>query len=213
MWEMISMRIILKTGIVVISAESEEERESVQSWAKTMDNHAFVLMHQDEQTFRMADLGLRPIACREPINVTSKSSDPQIRLISNLAHTPFELDSVQYASVEAFWQGLKFQDEARRREIAALHGKEAKRAGNESVESDKILYQGLGVRTGTFAHWRLMRRACTAKFTQNEEARNALLSTIDRPLIHETRRDSKTIPGVIMADIWMKIRRRLQEER
>lgn len=207
------MRIILNTGLVVISGESEEERESVQSWAKTMDGHVFVLMNQDEQTIRMDDLGLRPIACREPINVISNSSDPQVRLISNLAHTPFELDSVQYACVEAFWQGLKFPDEARRREIAALHGKEAKRAGNNSVESDKLIYQDEVVGTGTFAHWRLMRRACTAKFTQHEEARNALLSTGYRPLIHVTKRDSKTIPGVIMADIWMKIRRRLQEER
>jgi hypothetical protein len=51
-----------------------------------------------------------------------------------------------------------------------------------------------------------MDRACRAKFTQNWEARSALLATGGRPLVHRMRRDSRTIPGVIMADIWMRIR-------
>ena len=37
----------------------------------------------------------------------------------------------------------------------------------------------------------------------------ALVGTGDRPLMHKTRRDSRTIPGVVMADIWMRIRRTL----
>jgi predicted NAD-dependent protein-ADP-ribosyltransferase YbiA (DUF1768 family) len=51
-----------------------------------------------------------------------------------------------------------------------------------------------------------MKQACRAKFTQNAEARAALLSTGERPLTHRVRRDSATIPGVIMADIWTRIR-------
>jgi hypothetical protein len=45
-----------------------------------------------------------------------------------------------------------------------------------------------------------------AKFQQNDLARTALVATGNRPLVHQVRRDSKTIPGVIMAEIWMKIR-------
>jgi hypothetical protein len=56
-----------------------------------------------------------------------------------------------------------------------------------------------------------MEQACRAKFSQNEEARTALLATGRRPLVHRMRRDSRTIPGVIMADIWMRIRDRLRE--
>jgi hypothetical protein len=56
-----------------------------------------------------------------------------------------------------------------------------------------------------------MERACRAKFEQCHEAREALLSTGTRPLTHRMRRDSKSIPGVIMADIWMRIRRHLQK--
>ncbi len=55
-----------------------------------------------------------------------------------------------------------------------------------------------------------MFEACQAKFAGNLEAREALLSTGDRPLVHKTRRDSKTIPGALMADIWMRIRAHLQ---
>ena len=65
----------------------------------------------------------------EPINVTSRSPDPTVRLIANLAHTPFELDGHAYASVEAFWQGLKFPDAERRRQISPLHELAARRAG------------------------------------------------------------------------------------
>ena len=38
-------------------------------------------------------------------------------------------------------------------------------------------------------------RACRAKFAQNREATDALLSTGDRPLTHVVRRDSRTIPA------------------
>jgi hypothetical protein len=58
-----------------------------------------------------------------------------------------------------------------------------------------------------------MRAACHAKFTQNDRARRALLSTGDRPLTHRMKRDSETIPGVVMADVWMRIRARLRGAR
>jgi predicted NAD-dependent protein-ADP-ribosyltransferase YbiA (DUF1768 family) len=64
---------------------------------------------------------------------------------------------------------------------------------------------------GTFEHWALMESACRAKFSQCVEAREALLATGERPLVHRVKRDSRAIPGVIMADIWMRIRVRLSE--
>jgi predicted NAD-dependent protein-ADP-ribosyltransferase YbiA (DUF1768 family) len=199
------MRVILEPGTIIVAAESALEQDSIVSWARELDDHVFVLRHQDTPAIRMTDLGIRQVACREPINVTSDSSDPEVRLISNFAHTPFVLDSLEYASVEAFWQGLKFPDESHRREIAPLHGKRAKRAGKDATESVTVSYQGRDFRTGTFEHWSLMRLACAAKFTQHEEAGKALLNTGRRPIFHKTRRDSMTIPGVIMADIWMEI--------
>jgi hypothetical protein len=43
-------------------------------------------------------------------------------MLSNLAPTPFVLDGREYASVEGFWQGLKFEDEAQRAIIAKISG-------------------------------------------------------------------------------------------
>jgi hypothetical protein len=54
-----------------------------------------------------------------------------------------------------------------------------------------------------------MRRGCRAKFAQHGPAREALLAAAPRPPVHRTRRDSETIPAVVMAEIWMGIRRRL----
>jgi hypothetical protein len=73
-------------------------------------------------------------------------------------------------------------------------------------------WQDVAIAAGSPEHWALMRTACMAKFSQNEEARVALLATEERWLTHKVRRDSRTIPGAIMADIWMRIRAHLQDE-
>jgi hypothetical protein len=49
-----------------------------------------------------------------------------------------------------------------------------------------------------------MGRAAIAKFEQNTNAREALLSTDDRPLTHQMKNDSKTIPDAILAEIHMR---------
>jgi hypothetical protein len=100
-------------------------------------------------------LGPEDEACRVPINITSKAPG-NLKLISNFAATPFALDGLDYGSIEAFWQGLKFPDEANRRELAPLHGARAKDAADASDE------------------------------------------------------DSRTIPGAILAEIWMRCRTSLR---
>ena len=138
-------------------------------------------------------LGPEDEACRLPINITSKAPG-NLKLISNFAATPFELDGLRYGSIEAFWQGLKFPDEARRRELAPLHGAKAKDAGFSAPQADTIIYAGQTVRVGTWEHWQLMERATVAKFAQNVTARDVLLSTGERPLMHQMKNDSRTIP-------------------
>ena len=194
---------------MVLTAETDEEKQEVATWITAHADHAFFVKAQDTQTFLLKDLGPRLEVCREPLNIVSSSEDETIRWISNFAYTPFVLHGRPYASVEAFWQSLKFPSEADRKRIARLHGVEAKRAGKEAPSAETLQYQGATVRVGCYEHWSLMQQACWAKFTQHGEARRALLATGTRPLIHKTRRDSRTIPGVMMADIWMNIRARL----
>ena len=43
------------------------------------------------------------------------------------------------------------------------------------------------------------------------ERPGVLHCTGERPLSHRTRPDSRTIPGVILAEIWMRLRSRLRD--
>jgi predicted NAD-dependent protein-ADP-ribosyltransferase YbiA (DUF1768 family) len=204
------MKALLKKGVIVLVLEAEDDPEAFAVWREAAVEHVFVLRAQARGGTVLHDLGPREDACREPLNVSSRSPDRRITLISNFAPTPFELDGRVYASVEGFWQGLKFPSAADRRRIAELYAGTAKRAGEEAVPAETFEYEGERFYPGTSGHWKLMERACWAKFSQDEDARSALLATGTRPLTHVMRRDSTTIPGAIMAQIWMRIRDRLQ---
>lgn len=104
------MRVIFKDDLFVIIPETEEENNGFVEWIDAHNNHIFVLENQKYYAIRLKDVSDVYEASNVPINVTSKSRDEHIRLISNFAHTPFWIDKVEYASVEAFWQGLKFSD-------------------------------------------------------------------------------------------------------
>jgi hypothetical protein len=203
------MQVRLQRGRLIVIADTEPEQADLMAWKAMHPGFAFVLMSDQGAGACLAALGPQAEACREPINVHSNNPDPRIALIGNLAPTPLTLDGVRYACVEAFWQSLRFPIEARSR-IAAMDGPTAKRASEEQPYGTHVHYAGESIPVGTFAHWQLMRRACLAKFEQNRDARDALLATGSRPLVHHVRRDSRTIPGVVMAEIWMDLRARFR---
>lgn len=175
------------------------------------DGRIFRFVAQGDKGFALEDLGLQEDALAEPINIASNVAEEHLRVISNLAPTPFELDDRRYASVEGFWQGLKTEDPEERARIAALSGMIAKTAGKHLTQGAEFHYEGRTYRVGRPEHWHLMYRACLAKFTQNQEAMLALLLTGNRRLEHRMKHDSQTIPGVILADIWMRVRQQIQE--
>ena len=202
------MKTLLQPNRLVLVPETEEERAALAAWRSANEDHAFAMQPNAGTGATLAGLGPRLEACREPINVTSLSPDP-IGLIANFAPTPIELDGVRYACVEAFWQSLRFPlDE--RPAIAALDGGAAKGQGSQRPYGSHVTYGGSEIPVGAYEHWQLMRRACRAKFEQNADARAALLGTGERPLIHVVKHDSRTIPGVIMASIWMALRKSLR---
>jgi predicted NAD-dependent protein-ADP-ribosyltransferase YbiA (DUF1768 family) len=206
------MKTIFRGELIILIPETATETESLTGWKAAISGHVLALPANSGSGVSIRSLGVREEVCREPIQVSSRSADPMIRLIGNLAATAFELNGVRYASVEGFWQGLKFPEGKERERVAGLVGLEAKRAGKEHEYGESVSYNGAAYRVGTWEHWQLMKQACLAKFTQNFEAQAALLGTGERPLIHKMRRDSKTIPGVIMAEIWMKIREKLRKK-
>ena len=204
-----TMKAILKSNLLILVPETEAERADMGTWKANREQHVLFVNANPGPGLSLVDLGPKAEACNEPINVISTSSDPSIRLISNFAPTPFHLDGRDYACVEGFWQSLKFP-EAERERIARMDGLASRMARLEARYGATITYEGEEVAVGTWNHWQLMERACSAKFAQNADVREALLATGERPLVHRTRRDSREIPGVIMCEIWMRIRRRLR---
>ncbi len=207
------MRFITKSGLRVLVAETDDERAGLAGFAGD-ETRVYRVKLTGEGGATLVDLGPEAFACRAPINIvwTNAALEERWKAISNLAPTPFELRRQHYASIEGFWQGLKYADEADRRRVAKLAGLEARDAGAGGVIAETFEYDGMTIEVGRLAHWRLMYQACEAKFTQNAVAREALLSTGDRWLVHKVRRDSRSIPGAILADYWMRIRARLREQ-
>lgn len=204
------MRLSFQNNVVGLSAETQAERE-ICELLRGSDGFVFRLHAATGRGLAFSSLGPEEQARRAPLNIV-RSMEPRFALISNLAHTPFMLDGEDYASVEAFWQGLKSAESAPRRALAKLSGSLAKARGDLLGYPRTFEYVGSTIVSGSPEHWGLMRRACEAKFTQHHAARTALLETGERWLTHRTRKDSRTIPGAIMADIWMQIRARLQDE-
>ncbi|MBM4094246.1 MAG: hypothetical protein FJ276_33285 [Planctomycetes bacterium] len=203
------MKVIFKHDVLVLVPQSPDETAALSAWKDSRDDHVFRLSATEGVGAAFLNLGERSIALGEPINVISNSPDRRCQLISNFAHTPFVLDGVAYASVEGFWQSLKCDRQSDRRRVAAMWGKPAMRAGRAIPYEATVSYGDRQVVVGTWDHWQLMSAACWAKFAQDERAKAALLATGSRPLTHQTRTYCRTIPGVIMAEIWMKIRAHL----
>jgi len=147
------------------------------------------------------------------LNVVWGSPDWRARMLSNFAPTPFGLWGEKFASVEGFWQGLKYPEgSAEQKRVFGLFGYEAKRAGRRALvgPGGMFTWRGRTYRVGSPEHWGLMRQALRAKFEQCAEARRALLATRGLKLVHELLRDSKTIPGVVFARMLEEIRAELE---
>jgi predicted NAD-dependent protein-ADP-ribosyltransferase YbiA (DUF1768 family) len=199
-----------ENGHIILQAETTEEQAQLKTLLEEQNELIFQL-RKTEKGPSFFYLGPKETACNLSINVLFSREDKQIQLISNLGHAPFEMDGIEYASVEAFWQSLKFEPE-KRDPLYSLFGKEAKKAGAREKYTKYVSYKEQKVRVGSSEHWALMQRACEHKFEQHTAAREALLATGIRPLYHKPRKDSVTIPGPIMAGIWMNIRSKLRRE-
>lgn len=158
-----------------------------------------------------------PSSAPSPINIASNSQNPTEALLSNLAHTPFSLDGRQYASVEAFWQWLKYASEEERQKIASLSGIESKKIWNNSNNTKSFEYNGKTYIVWSDEHQSLMRRAIRAKLEQNSNVLSLLLSTGNIPIIHDPKKkdgtsypDSTTIPAKIFTQIFIDLRDELR---
>lgn len=157
------------------------------------------------------------------------SKRTELGLLSNFAPTPFTLDGETYASVEGFWQMLKYPegpgDERLRDpsvtwphtrvEVAAMGGFEAKAAGTVANENMKklgirwVTYQGRKMdyrenAKGDF--YTLIRRAEQAKHDQNPPVAEILKKTGTLALRPDHHQGPDAPPAERYYEIWMEIR-------
>lgn len=158
------------------------------------------------------------------LNIASYSEDERARLLSTFAHTPFGLGCgstpIRCASVEGFWQGLRFPEGSdERARTFGLWGIDAKRAGTKAPPSDEVAFCGRRVRRGGPEHHALAELAMRAKLEQDPRVRAALLATDGLRLTHELVDDegrpvpdSLTLPAAVFCGIWTKLRSELVSE-
>lgn len=164
------------------------------------------------------------------------SKRTELGVFSNFAATSFVLDHQSYASVEGFWQMMKFPDvllandpradptyvwSNTRDQVAAMVGFEAKDAGNEGSKVMKDLginwvsYQGKQMEYRTSEkgeHYKLIRKAMRAKLNQNQEVKDLLLKTGDLILKPDHEQGEDVPPAWKYFDIWMEFREELRSQ-
>lgn len=166
----------------------------------------------------------------------------ELGLLSNFAPTPFELHDRRFASLEGFWQAMKYpedQDDPRaapvdsegravvwphaRAEVEQLTAFEAHTAGVEAealmqrLGVDWVSYRGERLRfkddpVHIDRHHALIVEATWAKVRQNPDVRRVLLSTGDLVLRPDHHEDADGTKAWRYCTIWMEIRRELQRE-
>ncbi len=160
----------------------------------------------------------------------------ELGILSNFAPTPFDYRGKRYASLEGFWQMMKYpegKDDPRalfdgiewkytRDQVAQLSSFEAKRAGDLAEANMKIM----GITWVTFEgkrfeyrskipgeHYRLIVESMREKVFQNPEVKRVLLSTGDLILKPDHHQDPDLPPEWRYYEIMMMIRNELIRER
>jgi len=171
---------------------------------------------------------IAPAAAASGAVILSKRNE--LGLLSNFAPTPFTLDGVRYASVEGFWQMMKYPEGPEdprtkagpwphtRAEVAAMTAFEAKDAGKAAGRLMKQLgitwctYQGERIRykgDGADRHYALIRRAMAAKLAGNADVRAVLRATGDLELLPDHRQSRSKTRAYDYHRIWMDLRKTL----
>jgi len=124
----------------------------------------------------------------EVVNMFRDSPWPG-NILSNFSETPFVIDGVCCACSESFIQSLKISDAEEQKTFCTLQGQDAWVKGSRTTEKvfdlGKVWWGGVPYTLHSAEHFDLVKRGLTAKFTQSEKARNALLATGHATLIHD----------------------------
>ena len=155
----------------------------------------------------------------------------ELGLLSNFASTPFEFEGKKYATIEGFWQSMKYpendKDERwskaqwpfKRVEVEQMQGFDAKKAGSfaskvmKEMDINYVTYKGkkLDYKTPKKAeHYQIIKAAMIAKMRQNAKVLELLLATKKLKLMPDHTTSPSDPPAWKYYKIWMEIRSDLQ---
>ena len=155
----------------------------------------------------------------------------ELGILSNFAPTSFTLDGKTYASLEGFWQSLKYPEGPKdlryksdtlpykREDVEKMTAFAAKKAGSlasklmQKYSVDWVSYKGRNMpyrTTEKGEHYQLIRRAMKAKLNQNQSVKTILLSTGNLKLLPDHQVSNNRPPAWEYDKIWMEERASLQ---
>ena len=158
----------------------------------------------------------------------------ELGILSNFAPTPFTFLKKRYASLEGFWQAMKYPEgaddprakfsglkwEFKREQVEQLSAFEAKRAGDLGDENMKAMGIGWVSFEGKRfdykpkepgEHYRFVVAAMREKLAQNPEVKRILLATGDLILKPDHHQEPDAPAAWRYFEIWMQLRDELQK--
>jgi predicted NAD-dependent protein-ADP-ribosyltransferase YbiA (DUF1768 family) len=201
--------------VVIVMNSNKAVIHEVGQQPQTRSVEGFLYKVQDGKVVEHIPKSVMPIE-RKSLNVASCVSEGIGKKLSNFAERPFTFHGKAYASVEAWYQGLKWPEESKRAEVAGLSGVDAKRAGRGAPKSDTFNYEGKEVKFGSPEHHALVKEAIKASLEQNPTVKTAFVETHPRPILHQTGRPENpttALPGSKFVKILEEIRQEFVEEK
>lgn len=161
------------------------------------------------------------------------SKRTELGVFSNFAPTPITLDGVTYASLEGFWQMMKYPENATdpratfpgikwpftREQVGQMTAFEAKHAGDlgsknmAAMNIDWVTYRGEQLTYRTLKkgrHYELIKQATWAKLNQHPELKALLLKTGTLILKPDHTPEKNSPPEWLYFELYMDIRSQLQ---
>lgn len=128
------------------------------------------------------------------IDINIEGEEPA-NILSNLYDETFEYDNTMFASVESFFQGLKFKDAKRQAEIFAMPGKAARKAGiyhNWWKLTGNLYFKGKKINRYSFDYDKLIAVPFLSRFcNDNGKFKQALLDTKFKTLTYSNGKAEK----------------------
>ncbi len=170
-----------------------------------------------------------PHECKKGELILSKRNE--LGVFSNLGHSSFTLDGIQYESIEGLWQGMKYPEAHdatdirntfkgypyTREQVYLMHGFDSKKAGdkankiNKQNDVDWVSYQGIkfnykDMGAGSGLHYQIIYNATKAKVLQNPEIKELLFKTKGLILMPDHEQGSNRPKSYFYHKILMDIR-------